>query len=148
MVKLLIATCYRLVLPCDVSQHMCTEVHQGCSKHALWHYAAFLCVERISEQHSDRLKFYLAKADTAGTETDRQRVLMQITQELCKRPGLNQAGFDMPTIYIQSLIEKVRVQVGRMSPFPVQWSGGGGGGGGGGISWHFMSNLPMISTSS
>lgn len=25
---------------------------------------------------------------------------MQIVQELCKRPGLNKAGFDMPTIYI------------------------------------------------
>ena len=70
-------------------------------------HAVFLCAERISERHPDRLKFYLAKADTAGTETDRQRVLMQITQELCKRPGLNQAGFDMPTVYIPSLIEKV-----------------------------------------
>jgi len=28
------------------------------------------------------------------------RVLMQIVQELCKRPGLNRTGFDMPTIYI------------------------------------------------
>ena len=25
---------------------------------------------------------------------------MQIVQELCKRPGLNKTGFDMPTIYI------------------------------------------------
>ena len=25
---------------------------------------------------------------------------MQIVQELCKRPGLNRTGFDMPTIYI------------------------------------------------
>ena len=91
------------------------------------HYAGFLCTERISEKHPDRLKFYLAKADTAGTETDRQRVLMQITQELCKRPGLNQAGFDMPTIYIQSLIEKVRVgvEVEIRSPCPVEWNGRG-----------------------
>lgn len=29
-----------------------------------------------------------------------QRVMMQIVQELCKRPGLNKCGFDMPTIYI------------------------------------------------
>lgn len=27
---------------------------------------------------------------------------MQIVQELCKRPGLNKTGFDMPTIYIPS----------------------------------------------
>lgn len=25
---------------------------------------------------------------------------MQIVQELCKRPGLNKTGFDMPTVYI------------------------------------------------
>lgn len=30
----------------------------------------------------------------------RFRVMMQIVQELCKRPGLNKTGFDMPTIYI------------------------------------------------
>ena len=36
-----------------------------------------------------------------------QRVLMQITQELCKRPGLNKAGFNMPTIYIPTLTGKV-----------------------------------------
>ena len=29
-----------------------------------------------------------------------QRVMMQIVQELCKRPGLNRTSFDMPTIYI------------------------------------------------
>ena len=26
--------------------------------------------------------------------------MMQIVQELCKRPGLNKTGFDMPTIYV------------------------------------------------
>lgn len=34
---------------------------------------------------------------------------MQITQELCKRPGLNKAGFDMQTIYVPSLIDKVKL---------------------------------------
>ncbi|KAJ8414182.1 hypothetical protein AAFF_G00050520 [Aldrovandia affinis] len=28
---------------------------------------------------------------------------MQIVQELCKRPGLNKCGFDMPAIYIPDL---------------------------------------------
>ncbi len=36
-----------------------------------------------------------------------QRVLMQIVQELCKRPGLNKTGFDMPTIYIPNTSGKV-----------------------------------------
>jgi len=63
-------------------------------------------VEHLNDQYTDRIRFYLSKADTAGTESDRQRVLMQITQELCKRPGLNKCGFDMPTIFIPSLIDR------------------------------------------
>ncbi|KAA8592289.1 hypothetical protein FQN60_017744 [Etheostoma spectabile] len=57
-------------------------------------------VEKLSEKCGDKLLFYLSKADEAGKETDRQRVLMQIVQELCRRPGLNKCGFEMPTIYI------------------------------------------------
>ncbi|KAM6957787.1 uncharacterized protein FYW47_011891 [Aplochiton taeniatus] len=57
-------------------------------------------VEQLNEKHGDRLRFYLSKADEAGGESDRQRVMMQIVQELCKRSGLNKCGFDMPTIYI------------------------------------------------
>ncbi|GAB6030000.1 hypothetical protein CHUAL_005692 [Chamberlinius hualienensis] len=57
-------------------------------------------VEKLNEKHSDRIRFYLSKADEAGHESDRQRVMMQIVQELCKRPGLNRTCFDMPTIYI------------------------------------------------
>ncbi|KAM4535412.1 uncharacterized protein V3H82_025182 [Fundulus diaphanus] len=57
-------------------------------------------VECLNDKHGDRLRFYLSKADEAGSESDRQRVMMQIVQELCKRPGLNKCGFDMPTIYI------------------------------------------------
>jgi hypothetical protein len=33
--------------------------------------------------------------------------MMQIVQELCKRPGLNRTGFDMPTIYVPTLNQKV-----------------------------------------
>lgn len=85
-------------------------------------------VEKLSEKCGDKLMFYLSKADEAGSETDRQvgvslpgrislhpggrrrvkgpvclplqRVMMQIVQELCRRPGLNKCGFEMPTIYI------------------------------------------------
>lgn len=57
-------------------------------------------VEKLSETSGDKLLFYLSKADEAGKETDRQRVMMQIVQELCRRPGLNKCGFEMPTIYI------------------------------------------------
>jgi len=47
-----------------------------------------------------KIRLYLAKADEAGGDKDRQKVLMQIVQELCKRPGINRTGFDMPAIYI------------------------------------------------
>ncbi|XP_067684909.1 uncharacterized protein [Haliotis asinina] len=63
-------------------------------------------VEKLNDKHADRMKFYLSKADEAGHESDRQRVMMQIVQELCKRPGLNRTGFDMPTIYIPSMNQK------------------------------------------
>jgi len=65
-------------------------------------------VERISERHPERMRFYLSKADEAGHESDRQRVMMQIVQELCKRPGLNRTGFDMPTIYVPNPNKPVR----------------------------------------
>lgn len=57
-------------------------------------------VEKLNAKHNERIRFYLSKADEAGSEGDRQKVMMQIVQELCKRPGLNKCGFDMPTIYI------------------------------------------------
>ncbi|CAL8248215.1 unnamed protein product [Merluccius merluccius] len=57
-------------------------------------------VEQLSDKCGDKLNFYLSKADEAGNETDRQRVMMQIVQELCRRPGLNKCGFEMSTIYI------------------------------------------------
>lgn len=57
-------------------------------------------VEKLNATHAEKISFFLSKADEAGSESDRQKVLMQIVQELCKRPGLNKAGFEMPTIYI------------------------------------------------
>ena len=57
-------------------------------------------VERLTHLYSERMRFFLSKADEAGLESDRQKVMMQIVQELCKRPGLNQCGFEMSTIYI------------------------------------------------
>ncbi|CAN7985446.1 unnamed protein product [Ixodes hexagonus] len=57
-------------------------------------------VEALNAKFVDKMRFYLSKADEAGHEADRQKVMMQIVQELCKRPGLNRCGFDMPTIYI------------------------------------------------
>ncbi|XP_046610832.1 EH domain-containing protein 3-like [Neodiprion virginianus] len=60
-------------------------------------------VEKLNSTNAEKMRFYLSKADDAGNESDRQRVMMQIVQELCKRPGLNRTGFDMPTIFIPEL---------------------------------------------
>lgn len=45
---------------------------------------------------------------------------MQITQELCKRPGLNKAGFEMPTIYIPTLLDKVRTLTSPIPPHSIK----------------------------
>jgi len=65
-------------------------------------------VEKLNKENSGRMKFCLSKADEAGHESDRQRVMMQIVQEICKRPGLNGTCFDMPTIFIPSKSKQVR----------------------------------------
>jgi len=73
-------------------------------------------VEALNEKHSERMRFCLSKADEVGYECDRQRVMMQIVQELCKRPGLNRTGFDMPTICIPHPTRNVRCvnQIGEV----------------------------------
>ncbi|KAK3553182.1 hypothetical protein QTP86_031758, partial [Hemibagrus guttatus] len=57
-------------------------------------------VEQLYERQGDRLCFYLSKADEARGESGRQGVMMQIVQELRKRPGLSKCAIEMPTIYI------------------------------------------------
>jgi len=49
------------------------------------------------------MHYYLAKADEAGSDRDRHRVLMQIVQNLCRQPEISKTNFDMPTIYLPNL---------------------------------------------
>ncbi|GFY73380.1 hypothetical protein TNIN_405881 [Trichonephila inaurata madagascariensis] len=65
-------------------------------------------VEALSAKHGDKIKLFLSKADEAGNETDRQKVLMQIVQELCKRPNLNRQGLELQTIYLPNPNKPVR----------------------------------------
>lgn len=62
-----------------------------------------ICEQMAENGHREKMKFYLSKADEAGHEADRQRVMMQVVQELCKRPALNTHSFDMPTIFVPTL---------------------------------------------
>ncbi len=42
-------------------------------------------VEHLTHQYSERMRFFLSKADQAGEESDRQKVMMQIVQELVRK---------------------------------------------------------------
>mmetsp|Transcript_20993 Transcript_20993/g.54659 ORF Transcript_20993/g.54659 Transcript_20993/m.54659 type:complete len:459 (+) Transcript_20993:143-1519(+) len=66
-------------------------------------------VEKMcSDPHSDfrKMHFYLSKADTAGSDRDRQKVIVQMSKELFgdaqNRPGMARVGThaEIPTIYI------------------------------------------------
>ena len=55
------------------------------------------------------MHYYLAKADEAGTDRDRHRVLMQIVQNLCRQPEISKTNFDMPTIYLPDLAKVIKI---------------------------------------
>lgn len=56
-------------------------------------------VERLNEKHAEKLAYYMSKADQVEKEHDRQRVLIQITQNLAGRIK-NSHAFKLPTIYL------------------------------------------------
>ena len=56
-------------------------------------------VARLNENHSEKLAYYMSKADQVEKESDRQRVLIQITQNLGGRIK-NSHAFKLPTIYL------------------------------------------------
>ena len=56
-------------------------------------------IARVAEQHAEKLLFYMSKADQVEAEDDRQRVLIQITQNVTARMKSTHA-FKLPTFYI------------------------------------------------
>ncbi|CAF1685230.1 unnamed protein product, partial [Adineta ricciae] len=60
-------------------------------------------VEQLNKSNPEKMHYYLAKADEAGSDRDRHRVLMQIVQNLCRQPEISKTNFDMPTIYLPEL---------------------------------------------
>ncbi|KAJ1553476.1 hypothetical protein HK405_007799, partial [Cladochytrium tenue] len=57
-------------------------------------------VERLCDAHGHKMHFFLSKADTVPDETDRQRVLVQIAQNLTHRIKDRQFSLNIPPIYI------------------------------------------------
>jgi len=65
-------------------------------------------VEQLNKNSPEKMHYYLAKADEAGSDRDRHRVLMQIVQNLCRQPEISKTNFDMPTIYLPELAKETR----------------------------------------
>ena len=65
-------------------------------------------VEQLNKSNPEKMHYYLAKADEAGNDRDRHRVLMQIVQNLCRQPEISKTNFDMPTIYLPDLAKVTR----------------------------------------
>jgi len=73
-------------------------------------------VEQLNKNSPEKMHYYLAKADEAGSDRDRHRVLMQIVQNLCRQPEISKTNFDMPTIYLPELakVKKKKKQRARL----------------------------------
>ena len=85
-------------------------------------------IEALNENHADKLAYYMSKADQVEKEHDRQRVLIQITQNLSSRIK-NSHAFKLPTIYlprddltvpIPNAIEEVCEDIDRAIRLTVQ----------------------------
>lgn len=56
-------------------------------------------IKRLNVNHAEKMQYYMSKADQVETELDRQRVLIQITQNL--HPHIkNSHAFNLPTIFL------------------------------------------------
>jgi len=56
-------------------------------------------IERLNQDHAEKLRYFLSKADTVPNERDRQKVVVQITQNLSSRVR-NVHAFELPSLYI------------------------------------------------
>jgi len=82
-----------------------------------------------SDENSDyqKMKFYLSKADTAGSDKERQKVITQMARDLygdpVNRPGMAKVGThaEVPTIYIPQ--GDAAEQVGKQVPNDIDQVG-------------------------
>eukprot|EP00271_Cylindrocystis_brebissonii_P021001 TRINITY_DN7313_c0_g1_i3.p1 TRINITY_DN7313_c0_g1~~TRINITY_DN7313_c0_g1_i3.p1 ORF type:complete len:519 (+),score=96.65 TRINITY_DN7313_c0_g1_i3:216-1559(+) len=68
-------------------------------------------IQRLSVKHGEKLLFYMSKADQVDREDDRQRVLIQITQNVTARIKSTHA-FKLPTFYLPAAGEDQRMNSG------------------------------------
>ena len=68
-------------------------------------------VEKLAENHSSKMTYYLTKFDTAGDEVDRTNVVSQIVQELQGRVKATHA-LKLHTMYLpERASEKIKETV-------------------------------------
>ena len=77
-----------------------SHLHQALCKRTL------NIVEKISEKHAERMRFYLSKADEAGHESDRQRVMMQIVQVFFAKSHRNLCNFVMAYVLFSGVVQE------------------------------------------
>ena len=58
-------------------------------------------IKRLNQEHAGKLRYFLSKADTVPNERDRQKVVVQITQNLASHIS-NAHAFELPSLYIPS----------------------------------------------
>lgn len=56
-------------------------------------------IKRLNQEHAEKIRYFLSKADTVPNERDRQKVVVQITQNLSSRIQ-NKHAFELPSLYI------------------------------------------------
>jgi len=65
-------------------------------------------VEALNKKNSEKLRYYLTRADEVVDEKDRQKVITQITMDLAPKVK-NQTAFELPTIYIPEKAKSTHV---------------------------------------
>ena len=66
-------------------------------------------IERLNQDHAEKLRYFLSKADTVPNERDRQKVVVQITQNLSSRVR-NAHAFELPSLYIPDFSGNCRIE--------------------------------------
>ena len=60
-------------------------------------------IQRLNVEHASRIRYFLSKADTVPNERDRQKVVVQITQNLSSKIR-NAHAFELPSLYIPDMM--------------------------------------------
>ena len=74
-------------------------------------------IERLNLDHAEKLRYFLSKADTVPNERDRQKVVVQITQNLSSRVR-NAHAFELPSLYMPDhRYERRRIRMHAMHTY-------------------------------